>query len=871
MMKSFTKWLRKGRRQGAKNRSGALSGHDSSFISKIDWRRVGAVVCIISSLTILMSVHLMPDKISMHPGEISTKEVRAPRSVVYINSEKTESLEKIARQETPAVYDQDRDAARNAAHSVQQTFDRLELARGSRPTARKAEHIDQILASLHPEFDSTFTLAQLRYLLTVPPATFQKLRSVSATLISDAMDREIRDTGDDLNHARREAELAARDRFASHQDAGIVRAVANSVLRPNRLMNRKKTEERQEAAMRAVPPYPEQILAGEKIIGPGEVVTQKHMDQFIALGLLNPRLLPTTGVAIAALAAAMVLLVAYYIRRALPALYKNTRQLSLLAVIVLLSVFGLKVGASLLGLQFSSGQLGYLGMMGVAAAGMLVSLLLDMYLAVLIVALLSVQSGLIMNHEIRFTVMTLMSSLVGILSSGNMRHKVNLPRTTAALAATNVGLVWLLGLLLNEPLTDILTGSAWGVAAGGFATFLFWFGVVMLEKPFGILTHTALLELSAFDRPLLQQLCAVAPGTYAHSMMVGTLAEAGAQAIGADGLLCRVAGYYHDIGKMKRPEFFVENQRNGNIHGRLSPSLSALIIIAHVRDGAELAKENKLPVEIRDIMEQHHGTTLIRYFYHQALMDNVGDNVTPPGIEERFRYPGPKPQTRESAVVMLADTIEAACRCIDKPTPERLRVEIDRLVREKIEDGQFDECPVTFKDIRGIADAFVHVLIAMMHGRITYPEIPRTATGRPMEVSRADLRAETRPISPIPGFEPAGAANSEKSIMPLTDEIGDPDVAREIAAHLGATGQAEYVIKREANADDAHSGSLETAAVPAMAPMSLPLVEPEVLYGRFPGERAESPGGNPDAAPGGTPPAGGGRTGPRRSKHSTDR
>ena len=379
----------------------------------------------------------------------------------------------------------------------------------------------------------------------------------------------------------------------------------------------------------------------------------------------------------------------------------------------------------------------------VAAAGMLVSVLLSRNLAVLIAALLSVQSGLIMNHEIRFTVMTLMGSLVGISAVGGARSKVNLPGVTLILATTNVGLVWLLGLLFSDSLPELLTGSVWAVGSAAFATFLFWIGVLALEKPFGILTHNALLELSASDRPLLQQLCAIAPGTFAHSMLVGTLAEAGATAIGADGMLARVAGYYHDIGKMKRPDFFVENQRNDNVHGRLSPSLSALIITAHVRDGLDTARENHLPREIKDIIAQHHGTTLIRYFYDKALTDCGGIEEAPAGLEERFRYPGPRPQSHEAAIVMLADSVEAAARCLDKPTPEKLEAKIVDIVRDKIEDGQLDECELTFRDIRKVSDAFLHVLTAMMHGRIDYPEMHRSGTGKPMEVVRPDLRPAT--------------------------------------------------------------------------------------------------------------------------------
>jgi putative nucleotidyltransferase with HDIG domain len=758
----------------------------------VNWFRAGLLLFTIAALSLLMSVHLLPDKISLQIGEISPREIRASRSVLYINSVQTENRRQAEARAIRPIYDRDDNAIQTAKRNAQEIFKRLEAERSARPNLSQPGIAAQEAARLHPQFDSTFTLAQLKRLLTISPALFENLQETTLRLISDTMERDIRNLNDnlrpsdDLRYARQALREDARTALRAPEDVALALAVAEQVIRPNLLLNRTRTEASREAARRAVEPVYERITMGERVIGLNETVTQEHLDKFAALGLLNPRLEITSGAAICILAAVMVLLVVVAIARTLPVLYADTRRMALLSLIVLLSVFGLKVGGTMLGLQFSSGQLGYLGMMSVAAAGMLVCVLLDRHLAVWIVALLSALSGLIMNHEIRYTVMTLMSSLVGILCVGGERRKINLPVVTAILAAANVGMVWLLGLLLNETVRELVSGTLWGVGSAAFALFLFWFGILMMERPFGILTHSALLELSAFDRPLLRQLCAVAPGTYAHSMMVGTLAEAGAQAVGADTLLARVGGYYHDIGKMKRPDFFVENQRRDNVHGRLSPSLSALIITAHVRDGLDIAKENRLPNEIRDMIAQHHGTTLIRYFYYQALSDiEAGDETAPPGLEERFRYPGPKPQTREAAIIMLADSIEAAARCLEKPNTERLEALIQNIVRDKIEDGQLDECDLTFQDVRRISDAFLHVLTAMMHGRIDYPERePRNAIGSPMEVVRADLRPEP-PALQLPFETPPGATPEERRALEFgASNNPDSEASRQIAAHL---------------------------------------------------------------------------------------
>ncbi len=833
---------------------GAASKRETTARFALDLPKVGLLAFTIAALSLLMSARFWPDRISLRLGEVSPREIRASRSVIYINNAKTLRLQDAAALGVPPVYDADSQAQSAAVRSVRETLERLESARAAPQTKARPALRQAYAAQIAPQFASVLRPPQVARLLSLTTSDFQQVRAAAFTLTTDAMKGAIHDRNEDLRpardlrHTRQDVDEAAHDALTNDQDAALAAAVAKQAVRPNTLLNVAKTQAAQDAARRATEPVSERLTMGDPIIKAGETVTQEHLDKFQALGLLDPRAEWTAVFAVCALAASMALLIVFAIRRTLPKLYADTRRLTLLAVIVLLSVFGLKTSGAMLGLQFSGGQLGYLGMMSVAAAGMLVCVLLDTHLAVLIIALLAALSGLIMNHEIRFTVMTLMSSLVGIASVASTRRKVNLLGTLGALVAANVGLVFLLGLLLGDTMRELLTGAAWGAASAAFATFLFWSGVLALEKPFGILTHATLLELSAFDRPLLQQLCAIAPGTYAHSMMVGTLAEAGATAIGANALLARVGGYYHDIGKMKRPDFFVENQRLENVHGRLSPSLSALIITAHVRDGIEMARENRLPDEIRDIIAQHHGTTLIRYFYHQALADCNGPEGIPPGLEASFRYPGPKPQGAESAIVMLADSIEAAARCLDSPTQERLQAQIDTIVRDKIEDGQLDECRLTFLDVKRIRDAFLHVLLAMNHGRINYPAPIANATGRPMEVSRPDLQPSALPPSPedtlLEGM-PIGSGEAPRLMSGIKPLVGPLDREMETA-------------------DDASLCAVigENPPAPSFAGNLPGLKE---LYARHLIEHAENPGQDDAAAAGGANAAPKRRPRPRRS------
>ncbi|MGM0508243.1 MAG: HD family phosphohydrolase [Fusobacteriota bacterium] len=241
-----------------------------------------------------------------------------------------------------------------------------------------------------------------------------------------------------------------------------------------------------------------------------------------------------------------------------------------------------------------------------------------------------------------------------------------------------------------------------------------------LENTYNILTEVKLLELADFSNPLLKKLLINAPGTFHHSILVATLAERAAEAIGADATFARVASYYHDVGKMKRPNFFVENQRNGkNPHNKLSPNLSSLVITSHTKDGQKLGKKYKIPKEIRDVMSEHQGTTLLAYFYNEAKKENPDVN------EEDFKYEGPKPATKESAIIMLADSIEAAVRSLDDKNSVAVENLIRKIINGKIDSGQLSRAQLTFKDIEVVIQAFISVIQGIYHSRIKYPDIKK--------------------------------------------------------------------------------------------------------------------------------------------------
>jgi putative nucleotidyltransferase with HDIG domain len=244
-----------------------------------------------------------------------------------------------------------------------------------------------------------------------------------------------------------------------------------------------------------------------------------------------------------------------------------------------------------------------------------------------------------------------------------------------------------------------------------------------IESMFGVQTELSLLELGDVAHPLLQELVRRAPGTYNHSINVASIAEAAAESIGAQGLLVRVGAYFHDIGKMLKPGYFVENQgHDANRHESLVPAMSTLIIIAHIKDGADLARQHRLPQSIIDFIEQHHGTTLVEYFYRRASERNEANPDGGEVDESDFRYPGPKPQTREAAVLMLADAVESASRALVEPTPARIESLVHEIALKRLLDGQFDCCGLTLQELATVEDSLIKSLTAVYHGRIKYPE-----------------------------------------------------------------------------------------------------------------------------------------------------
>jgi len=368
--------------------------------------------------------------------------------------------------------------------------------------------------------------------------------------------------------------------------------------------------------------------------------------------------------------------------------------------------------------------------------GMLSYLLFGNYeVAIFINLLLSMLVGLLVNSFSKVFLLSI-SRLVCLILFSKQKKRPQIIK--AALVAG------VLQILLNSSLNsldiknlEILKKCVLSDLGNSVFSFIFVLGVLpLLENFFGVVTNIRLLELSDTNHPLLKKLNLEAPGTYLHSLIVANLAESAAENIGANSLLARVGAYFHDIGKISKAEYFVENQLyRKDRHKALTPTMSKLVIINHVKEGVELARKYRLPQPVIDFISQHHGTSLISYFYHQATKDLTEKEKEE--MKDEFRYPGPKPQTKETAIVLLADSIEAASRVLEEPTPSRIRELVKEIIRVKLEDGQLDESGLSLKELEKIEEVFIRLLTALFHARIEYPKT-QNASDKSSQQSKKD-------------------------------------------------------------------------------------------------------------------------------------
>ena len=542
----------------------------------------------------------------------------------------------------------------------------------------------------------------------------------------------------------------------------LFRLFSNGVT-PNLIYDREATERLQQQVAADVKPVIVAVERGQTIIEPDTRVTAEQYEMLVSYRdfLLHSGSVATDeGLQLFGrilLVLAMVMASMLYIRMEDPETIRSNGRLALLALVVVLNLALVRATYWLGALPYFMENTAVASLLPyiapTALAPLIVAILIDAGSAIFMALLISIFTGVIYGNRLDLLVITFFASMVGIFSSHGIRQRSRVVRAAGlgglavACFALLIGFADQLPVLvvLRQMAAGLTTGLLTGVAVAGL--------LPVLEVLFKRTTDITLLELTDYNHPLLHLMQMEAPGTYHHSLVVANLAENAANAIGANALLCRVCALFHDIGKVTKPEYFSENQREGgNPHDERSPSFSALIIKSHVKEGVDLALKHRLPKAVLDVIQQHHGTTLIQSFYQRARQSEshppmpvagerpaaaaspAGDNA--PGLETRvcettYRYDGPRPQFKESAIVMLADGVEAATRSLRRVTPQHLGELIDQIFANRQEDGQLDGAPLTFAELSQIKSSFTFTMLNMLHGRVAYsPAADKPDAGR---------------------------------------------------------------------------------------------------------------------------------------------
>lgn len=697
------------------------------------WRRVALLLIVVGALFLVLWSRLLPEKVNVRLGQPAPKQILAPWTARYIDSEATEKMREEARRRVPPVFRRDDQAAAIAEHTVADVFAAIREARRD-PNLRT---LADKLVWLHDQLDVRVSDDTYMLGLQASEGALERMEEAAAEIVRKLMRVGVLQPSGavptaaggpktsgragskspgvypDLAQARKRAREMASELPFEPAYCRAIADVAAAALRPNVFVDEQATQKAIEKALAQVKRVRRTVAAGTLILDKGDIVTQRHLDMLEALGMIHPRLDYTRAVSLLVLVTLIVVGYGAFVYFFAPEYYTEEKYLFVAAILV--------VGGGV-AYRAAQGTSAFEAVSLAAAVGAAIAmcLLAVPVVAVALGATLSLVLGLVaLGNEARLVIAALLATVIVVFAMGRGYQRTSMIARTAVIAAIINSLllvvanqVYLIELSWKMVAYTALAGLLGASAGTGF--------VLVLQRPLAITTDLWLLELGNPNEPILRRLLTEAPGTYQSCLLVSALAEAAAEAIGANSLVARTAALYHDIGKLKRPGFFIENQFGGqNPHDKFAPQLSAMILSAHVTDGVEMARQLRLPPEIISAIAEHHGTTLMRYFYEKAKQQaRPGEEVA----ESKFRYPGPKPRTRENAIIMLADSVEAAARTLDSYDPHTIRQMVERIVQDRVEDGQLDESPLTMAELRAVKEQLAQTLVSMFHTRIPYPE-----------------------------------------------------------------------------------------------------------------------------------------------------
>lgn len=681
-----------------------------AFHRQIKWRRMLLAALFWVALTVFFAISLMPETVNVVVGKPAPGPIKAPKE--FIDWPTTTELKKQAANQVADKYSLDARVSEEILTEIDNIFVDIGRVREEYVDILDEEVAQEVLAEeklLAISSVIPFTLEDetLLGLYEVEDSEISRVRRDLALFLRVNLEEGIKESALEGYKKRIADEIRALD--YSEEIEVLAIGLIDNYLRANLFYDSQATLQAKQVAMNAVEPV--KFVKDQTIISDGSIVTEDDIIRLKDAGLLRDTKDMTTTAAAALIALLIVVLIGAYLYYFHRKDFENENRLLLVGLIIVGVLF---IAKALLPIS------GYL--LPVAAGTMLLAILLDARIAVFVGGILGVSIGLFTGMEFRYAFVALVGGTVGAFSVVQVGQRSDLMRAGLHVAGANIAAILIVNLASGagtlyqfDAWRDILIGISNGLLSAVLAIGILPF----LESAFGIITSVKLLELSNPNHPLLKRLMLEAPGTYHHSIMVANLAESGAEASKANSLLARVGSYYHDVGKIKRPYFFVENQLSGdNPHDKLSPNLSALIVTSHVKDGLELAKEYGLPKEIQAFIPEHHGTTKTGYFYQKATEENGKESV----LEENFCYDGPVPLSKETAIVMLADGAEAAVRSLSRPTPGRIEGTVRKLIQDRLEAGQLDRSDLTLKDLDSIAKAFTRVLTGIVHSRVEYPQ-----------------------------------------------------------------------------------------------------------------------------------------------------
>ena len=665
---------------------------------------LAGLVFVLAVSGILIFEFLPVDRIILDEGDVSDSDIRAPREITYVSQILTTEAEDRAAAAAKDIYDPpDARVARQQLTKVRQILDYIDSIR--QDSYAKPEQQRQWIGAIP---DLSLSTAIIDQILSLPEESWQVVQAEAISVLDEAMSEEIRES--QLDQARRTVSTLV-DLELSEVQAGIVSELASDLIEPNSFYNAEKTDEDKQLARENVAPVSQTIVEGEIILREGDIVTPLDVEALSALGLHQAEIEWQGIVSPIIFVLLITIVLGLYLIRFRPGYWTRWPHMLLLLLLLVLFILAGKLMVS------DQTTLSYL--LPTAALSMLLTVLLGPQLAITVTVLFSIIVGFMAGSSLEVATYALVGGLIASLSLRKVEKLNAFFWAGIYVALANLAVIFAFRLpKQNYDTVQLLTLAGLSLINGGLSASLTLAGFYLLGTLFDITTSLQLMELARPTHPLLRQLLLKAPGTYHHSILVSNMAEEAAGRIGADALLARVGAYYHDIGKTLRPYFFVDNQMGGvNVHESLDSRTSAQIIISHVTDGLDLAKKYRLPNKVRDFISQHQGTGVATYFYRQAL-ESEGDSVN----EDDFRYPGPKPQTKEIAIVMLADSCEAAVRAERPDSLEGIEELVRKVIASKMSDRQLDECDLTLRDLDQVRGAFVKILQGVFHPRVKYPE-----------------------------------------------------------------------------------------------------------------------------------------------------